>query len=534
MTEHNKTVGLENLVELMAEGKLSRRDFIVRTLALSAVAAGASAFAPAQAHAETAIKGGVLRAGMVGGGATDSLDPASWTNQVPYTFGRCWGEPLLEPTASGDLRMMLAESYGSTPDAKVWTFKIREGVTFHNGQPLTPQDVVATIERHADEKSQSAAYAFVAPFESVKVDGQNVVITLKEANADLPYIVSDYHLMIQPNGGKDDPVAGIGTGPYRVVTNEPGIRHVGELYDKYWGLDHRGNADRIEIIVINDATARMSALQSGQVDIINRVEPKIAEMVKQLPGVTLRNVPGKGHYVMIAHCNTPPFDNNDLRLALKYAVDREQMVQRILGGFGTVGNDTPMVVGYPLFDNDIPQRTFDPEKAAEHYKKSGHSGPVILRTSDVAFPGAVDAAQLYQESAAKCGINIEIKREPGDGYWSEVWNKQPFSMSYWTGRPTQDQVYSIAYVSGAEWNDTRFFNERFDKLIIGARSELDVEKRKEMYRAAAMILRDEGGAIVPMFNNYLDATSARVGGWVDDPNGELMGSYALSKCWVIA
>ena len=116
----------------------------------------------------------------------------------------------------------------------------------------------------------------------------------------------------------------------------------------------------------------------------------------------------------------------------------------------------------------------------------------------------------------------------------EVWNKQPFSMSYWTGRPTQDQVYSVAYLSNAEWNDTRFFRPDFDKLILEARGELDEAKRKALYRQAGLLLRDEGGVIVPMFNNYLDASGPRVGGWADDPNGELMGSYALIKCWVEA
>lgn len=146
----------------------------------------------------------------------------------------------------------------------------------------------------------------------------------------------------------------------------------------------------------------------------------------------------------------------------------------------------------------------------------------------------MDAAQLYQQSAAKCGIALDIRREPGDGYWTEVWNKQPFSMSYWTGRPTQDQVYSIAYLSNAEWNDTRFFRPDFDKLILEARAELDEAKRRALYRQAGVLLRDEGGVIVPMFNNYIDASGPRVGGWVDDPNGELMGSYALIRCWVEA
>ncbi len=174
---------------------------------------------------------------------------------------------------------------------------------------------------------------------------------------------------------------------------------------------------------------------------INRVEPKIVDLVKRVPGVTIQNVAGKGHYVFIAHCNTAPFDNMDLRLALKYAMNREEMVKTILRGYGSVGNDTPINKAYPLFSDDLEQRKYDPDKAAFHYKKSGHDGAVLLRTSDVAFPGAIDAAQLYQQSAAKAGITIEVKREPGDGYLSQVWNKQPFSTSYWGGRPTQDQMY---------------------------------------------------------------------------------------------
>jgi peptide/nickel transport system substrate-binding protein len=525
---------LEFLSRHVVSGRLSRRDFLGRAAALGVSAAFANTLIGSAAKAQGAMKGGLLKAGMVGGESTNSLDPGTWSSQVPYTLGRCWGEQLLETSPTGEIEYRLAEEYDASDDAKTWTFKIRKGVTFHNGKELTPADIVATLERHADANSKSAALPFVQEFETIKADGDTVVITLKEPNADLPYVVGDYHLMIQPNGGKDNPTEGIGTGPYKVVVNEPGVRHVAERYEGYWGSDQRGHADQIEIVVINDSTARTSALQGGQVHMINRVEPKIVELVKRVPGVTIRNVPGKGHYVFIAHCNTAPFDNNDLRLALKYAVDREEMVQKILGGYGTVGNDTPMIKGYPLFDDDIEQRVFDPEKAAFHFKKSGHSGSVLLRTSDVAFPGAVDAAQLYQQSAAKCGITIDVKREPGDGYWSEVWNKQPFSMSYWTGRPTQDQVYSIAYLSKAEWNDTRFQREDFDKLILGARRELDEAKRKALYRQAAILLKDEGGVIVPMFNNYIDATSDKVGGWVDDPNGELMGSHALTKCWLVA
>jgi peptide/nickel transport system substrate-binding protein len=157
-----------------------------------------------------------------------------------------------------------------------------------------------------------------------------------------------------------------------------------------------------------------------------------------------------------------------------------------------------------------------------------------LQTSEVAFPGAVDAAVLFQNSAAKAGITIDVKREPGDGYWAQVWNKAPFSASYWVGRPTQDQQYSTAYLSTADWNETRFFRPEFDKLVKAARAELDNEKRKAMYRDMAMMVRDDGGAIIPVFNDWIDAVSNSVGGYEPHPAGELMSGMALSACWLNA
>ena len=182
---------------------------------------------------------------------------------------------------------------------------------------------------------------------------------------------------------------------------------------------------------------------------------------------------------------------------------------------------------------ELPQREYDPEKAAFHMKKSGYDGPIVLRTSDNSFPGAPDAAALFQQSCASAGINLEVKREPNDGYWSEVWNKQPFCTSYWGGRPVQDQMFSTAYLSSADWNDTRFKNEQFDQLLVAARAELDQGKRKQMYADMGTILHNEGGLICPMFNDFIDASSDRLAGWVDGVNGfALMNSYAPLRMWV--
>jgi peptide/nickel transport system substrate-binding protein len=524
---------LEYLSHRVAAGRLTRRDFLGRAAALGVTATFANSLLAGAGVAAEPVKGGTLKAGLQGGESTNVLDPALNLSQVNFNFGKCWGELLVEQKPDGSLEQRIAESIESAPDAKTWTMKIRKGIEFHNGKTVTPDDVVATLERHSDAKSKSAALGILQGIQTMKVNGDEVVITLKDANADFPYLMADYHLVIQPNGGKDNPTAGIRAGPYQVTVNEPGVRYGGEKYKNYWQGDKLGHAAQVEIIVINDATARTAALQSGQVQLMNRVEPKIVDLVKRIPGVTIRNVSGKGFYPFNMFCDTAPFDNNDLRMALKLAMDRKEMLEKILRGYGSVGNDIPVNEAYPLF-TPLPQREFDAEKAAEYYKKSGHSGSILLRTSDVAFPGAVDAAALYQQSCAKAGIKIEIKREPGDGYWSEVWNKKPFSLSYWGGRPTQDQMYSTAYISSADWNDTRWKRPEFDKMVVAARGELDQEKRKKMYADMGMMMRDQGGLIVPFFNQYIDASGKNVEGWVNNPAQEMCNGYALALCWVAA
>ena len=417
-------------------------------------------------------------------------------------------------------------------DGTVWTLTIRKGVKFHDGTEMTADDVAATFKRHSDENSKSGALGVMKGITDIKVDGDKVVLTLGGPTADLPFLLADYHLIVQPKGGVDNPNAAIGTGPYKVTTEEAGVRYVFEKNADDWDTT-RGHYDGVEIIVINDNTARNSALQSGQVHMINRVDPKVAKLLSKAPGVVVTHLAGRGHYVFIMHCDTAPFDNNDLRLALKYSINRQEMVDKVLDGFGSIGNDIPINAAYPLFDETLEQRPYDPAKAAEHYKASGHDGsPIELLVADGAFPGAVDAATLWQASANAAGIPLAVKKVPDDGYWSDVWNVKPFCASYWGGRPVQDQMYSTAYESSAEWNDTRFKNKEFDELLVAARGETDQTKRKEMYSKMAHLLWGEGGVIVPMFNDWVDAHSEAVAGWIDNPDQEMMGGYASWKTWL--
>ena len=523
----------DNLSKLINQthSRVDRRTFLAGSVAAGAIAFGGTA-RRAVAQDATPKKGGHLIQGLAGGESSNSLDPALSLSQVPYNVIAHIGDQLVENSPTGEITHRLAEDHSSSPDAKVWQFKIRKGVVFHDGSKMTADDVLKTMQRHSDEKATSGALGIMNGIESMRAEGDLFEVTLHEANADLPYLMSDPHLYIQPGGGIGDPASGTMTGPYKIVVNDPGVRHTFEKFADYWD-DTRGHFDSSEILVINDTTARTTALQSGQVHIINLIEPKIADFLKKVPGIVLERTQGRGQNVFVMHVDTAPFNNNDLRLALKLAINREEMLEKILRGYGTIGNDTPVNAAYPLYDDTLPQRHFDLEKAAEHYKKSGHDGsPIILRVSEVAFPGAVDAAQLFQQSAQKAGIPLELKREPGDGYWSEVWNKQPFCASYWGGRPTQDQMYTTAYLSTADWNDTNFNDPKFDALLVQARGERDPAKRKAIYSQMSMIVRDEGGLILPMFNDFLDARSDKIAGWVADPNGGTMSSLAAMKCWM--
>lgn len=210
-------------------------------------------------------------------------------------------------------------------------------------------------------------------------------------------------------------------------------------------------------------------------------------------------------------CNQDPYTDVNVRLALKYSVNRQELIDKILLGYGTLGNDHPIGRGQRYFNSDLAQTPYDPDKAKFHLKKAGlDSLQVSLSAADAAFSGAVDAAVLFQNSAKASGIELNVSREPNDGYWSDIWMKKPFSAVYWSGRPVEDAMFTTAYKSGAPWNDTFWSNGRFDELLTLARSELDTDKRRSMYYEMQQILNQDGGAIIPMFASYVFATSNKI------------------------
>lgn len=515
---------------------LSRRGFMTTAMAAGMAVPGVLGLS-GQALASTPKKGGTFKIGWGSGSTTDSLDPATYEGPINSATAFLYGNNLVEVDATGGLQPELAESYGSE-DAKTWVFTLRQGVEFHNGQTLTPADVIATINHHRGEGSKSAVNGLVKQIKDMRADGNNVIFELDGANADFPFILSDYHLIILPSkdGALIDPQGGIGTGGYVIETYEPGVRLKAKRFANYFKPD-RAHFDEVEFLTIIDPTARQTALLNGDVHAIDRVDPKTVALLSRAPHINILEETSTLHYTVPMRVDTAPFDNYDLRMALKLAVKRQELVDKILLGHGSVGNDHPISTANRFHNADLAQREFDPEKAMHHYKKSGHSGAIQVSASDAAFAGAVDAAQLIAASAAEAGINVEVIREPSDGYWSNVWNKKPWCFSYWSGRPTEDWMFASAYTNDTEWNETAWKTgdaaDRFNAIVLEARSELDDAKRRALYAEAQMLVNDDSGALIPMFANHIMGVSKTIGHGEIAANWEMDGAKAHERWWFV-
>lgn len=505
--------------------KINRRHLLYT----SAVGLGAGlglSLSPSTASAKTPVKGGKLRVATDSGSTSDTLDPilipSSAIAFVTYQVGN-W---LIERMPNGELKGDLAESWESQDNGKQWTIKLKKGVKFHHGKEFTAEDMVYSLNRNRGPNTKSPAGPLLKTISDIKSDGPyTLVITLSEPNVTLPSTLTQINLIAQPKDG--DPAAGIGTGPYILEKAEPGKRYTFRRNPDYF----KPNSpwfDELEVLIINDDTARTSALLSGGVDWIMRVPPNLVSKLKKASSLNVVSGPSSRFSYFTMLVDTPPFDNPDLRLALKHAVDREAIIKRVAAGYAEVGNDSSLGSAYPSFDANAPKHTYDPEKAKAYYKKSGHSGPIELKAAEI-FPGAVDMAVLFQQSAAKAGITIDLKQVPVDGYWDNVWLKEPFIVSFWGSLTSEDQALSLPYASDAPWNDSHWRRPEFDKLLASARSELDDGKRKEFYRQAAAMVHDDGGHVVVMFSNSIEALSSKVKGYEAYNFGEVPRN--TQTCW---
>jgi peptide/nickel transport system substrate-binding protein len=322
---------LKKLENMLSQGKITRREFLAGVSALGLTVALSPALLSTPARAAKPKKGGRFRLGLAQGATTDSLDPGKLPSTAPQMVHLQVRNCLTELDYTYNPIPELAESWEPSADASKWAFKLRKGVEFHNGKTLEAEDVVYSINYHRGEGSKSSGKGLVDPVKDVKADGKyTVVFTLEGGNADFPFIMSDYHLGIFPSGTKDFE-KGMGTGAFKLVSWEPGVRALTKRNPNYW-KEGRGHFDEVETIYINDVSARTNALKTGQIDAMNRCERKTFHLLEKMSGIKAINLTGTTHYTIPMLCDVPPYDNNDVRLALKLVVDRKQLVKQILRG----------------------------------------------------------------------------------------------------------------------------------------------------------------------------------------------------------
>ncbi len=503
------------LQRMVSENRMNRRQFISASMAL-----GVGAMAP-MLYSEAAMaapkRGGRLRQGLTGGATSDIMDPGKILDSymINLQFGQLRNN-LTEVNASGELVGELAESWEANANATQWVFNIRKGVEFHNGKTLDSTDVVDSLNHHVGEKSTSGAAGLMTGVESIKADGPNrVIVNLKGGDADFPFILSDYHILICPTNGSGgiDWESGVGTGGYSLVEHEAGVRSLTKRNPNYW-KEGRGFLDEIESLGLEDPNARTTALITDAVDVIQKVELKTAGRLSGMNGINVIPTTGNKQVTLPMRCDTAPFDSYHVRMALKLIIQRQEWLDKIAFGYGELGNDNP--IGPANFmratTDELPQREYDPEKAKWHLKQAGFDKiSVDFHAADTAFAGAVDAGALMRESAKPAGIDINVVRQPNDGYWSDVWMKKPWCACYWSGRPTENWMFSQVYAADASWNDTFWKNERFNKLLVQGRAELDQAKRREIYVEMQQIVNDDGGVALPLFLSDVMAVNDKIG-----------------------
>ena len=538
VSDKETQIKAKKLQESFISGKISRRNFVSTSVAIGVSLAGATAVVN-QVEAATPKSGGRLRMGITGGATSDILDPGQILDAYMINVSMGQVRPnMTKINPDGSVEGDLSSGWQASNGAKTWKFDIRQGVEFHNGKTLDSTDIVDSIRHHMGPDTKSGGSGVVSGIASIKEDGKyGVVVELNEGNGDLPILLSDYHLNICPSKGDGsiDWESGIGAGPYTLEEHEPGVRTLTKKFANYWNSGNDSHFDEVETLGINDPTARLAALSTGAVDAINNVPAKTASRLKSMVNVKTLISTGNKQCTMPMLCDVAPFDDQNVRNAMKHIINRQELLDKIFFGYGQLGNDNPVGPAnyFRASTDELPQREYDPEQAKYFLKQAGLSSlSVKFHAADTGFSGAVDAGALMRESARAAGIDIEVVREPNDGYWSNVWMNKPWSACYWSGRPTEDWIFSQIYYSKADWNDTHWNNSSFDKLLVEARSETDEAKRRDKYVEMQRIVHNDGGLALPVFLSEIMGYRSNIS--VPDQianNWELDGHLAARRWW---
>jgi peptide/nickel transport system substrate-binding protein len=417
----------------------------------------------------------------------------------------------------------LAEEFEMSKGGRVATIRLRQGVTFHNGKPLTADDLVFSLQRIKDPKNPGHADKALASIDGnriKKLDDRTVRLDLAFADAVLPWRFFDVHAVVVPVGF--DPKNPVGTGPFKLKTFNAGQRYELVANKDYW-IEGQPYLDAVTIIVFPDDTARVNALLGGQVLAVDALPPAQVPVVKGRND--LKVIDAKTGFIqpIVMRVDQAPFDDVRVRQAFRYMVDREQMVKTTYSGFAHVANDM-WCPSDPCYPTDLPQRQQDIEKAKSLLKAAGRSDLSVELVTAPESPGLIGGAEVFASQAKKAGVNIQIKKLTPNEYDKNFTN-WPFTQGYYGDKPF-GVMFGMRAVPGAVFNDAHWSDSKTLGIYKSALKETDDAKRTDMFKDIQRLLFENGGDIVHSYRDSIDGYSAKLTGFVgDESTGWNLGQW---------
>jgi peptide/nickel transport system substrate-binding protein len=497
---------------------ITRRELMVGAgmvaggLALSGFIAACGGSSTTTGGGGTPKKGGNFRLGVTGGGAKDMIDGQNIVTKPDQARLVAGYETLLTYDNNYNLTNDgLAESVTQDAPDKV-TIRLKQSITFHDGKALSADDVIYSFQRLFDPKQGlfgTAGLGSVDPNNITKLDARTVRLNLKQADSTIPDQLGQYYNGIVPVGytraGQQ-----IGTGPYKVQSFTPGQQSVHVRNPNYW-RSGQPYFDQVTIIDFPDPAAQVNALLAGQLDAITDIPFAQVDVVKAHSGLSVLESPGGGWLPLCMAIDLEPFTDVRVRQAFRLMANRDQIVTQVLSGHGRVANDlySPFDEGYA---KDLPQRHQDFAQAKSLLKAAGKDGMTVdLHTTDGAA-GMVDVANIFAQQAKGAGITVNVKNDPN--YYGDAYLKLAFSVDFWGTRNYLPQVANGS-IPTAPYNECHWppKDSNYMTLYQQALGEVDKTKRIALKQQMQKLEYDQGGYIIPFFNNLVDAYSTKVSGF---------------------
>jgi len=423
---------------------------------------------------------------------------------------------------------VLATEITPNADGTEWTIKIQEGVTTHSGAPFTAEDVLFSFQRVLDNEFPGAFLLGPIDMKNSKaVDDTTVSVKFSKPYGILLDTLSFPYFYMVPRGF--DPKKPDGTGPFKFKSFTPGEESTFVRNENYWqsGLPY---LDSVVIQNITDESSQLSAFQAGQVDIINALSAGSVAALKG--GGTNVKVSESGNWVPFTmNCQADPFSDPKVRQAFRLIPDRQQMLDQVFGGYGSIGNDvfSPYDAGFP---SDLEQREQDLDQAKSLLASAGQSDLTIKLTTTPAAAGEVNLAQVFATQAKGAGINVQVDEHPVGAFYSDYYLKVPFGNDYGTTQLFLNNASQLMIGDKSFYNANHFDDPEYTALFDQAAATTDATARNELVGQLARIDHERGGYIVPVFSPAIEAYSAKVGGLTDYVTGVSPNNADFKSMWL--